>query len=531
MAGLCLQGGNNSDSPKEEALALAKKARRAEKAGHNAEAYVLYSEASALQQQNVTYQAKVAALQARAAAEGAKTPPAAPAPDAEHREIPEDKLFDSLTAREVAQARQLRGPAELKAKTGVQNFDFNGTARSLFDRVAQSFGLETIYDSDYPTAGNAIRFQVTDADYRTALHDLEAATSSFVVPLSPKLFMIAEDTPQKRSDLEQTIAVSIPVPQALTTAELTEIVNGVKQVTNVEKMAFDSVDDTVIFRDRVSRVLPAEALLQELFSLRSDVMIDVEFLEITDSDMVNYGFSLTNSFQVVFLGHILNNIVSFPAGANALYSFGGGKTLFGLTTAEAQALFNQTISSNRTLLRTQLRASQGQAATFHSGEKYPVITAQYAGTVPSTQQGQVYAPPVQFTYEDLGFSLKVTPHIHFMGEVTLTVDSSFQVLTGQSVNSVPVIGRRQLTSEVRLKDGEWVVVAGMMSPSSSRSVSGFRGLANIPLLGNLFRQVSTDKENENLLIAIRPRLLSLPPDQIVTHRLRVGTETRPFSPL
>src|SRR5580704_16462956 len=60
MAGLCLGATPSGDSPKEEAMALAKKARRAEKAGHNADAYLLYAEASALQRQNKGYRAKMA---------------------------------------------------------------------------------------------------------------------------------------------------------------------------------------------------------------------------------------------------------------------------------------------------------------------------------------------------------------------------------------------------------------------------------------------------------------------------------------
>lgn len=513
-------------------MALAKKARRAEKAGHNADAYLLYSEASALQRKNTKYQAKMATLQSLAAAEAQALPATVgtdtlPAP----KDLPDSDVFDSLSAREYSLARQLRSPAELNANPGVQDFNINGNARFLFNRVAQAFGLEAIFDGDYPPAGSSIRFQITGADYRTALHDLEAATGAFVVPLSPRLFMVAQDTVSKRNDLEQYIAISIPVPQVLTTQELTEIAQAVKQVTNIDKMAWDSTDGTIVLRDRVSRALPAQALLQQLFAMRSEVMIDIEFLEVSDSDISNYGFNVTNAFQAVYLGHILNNVVTFPAGATSLFSFGGGKTLIGLTVAQAQAMFNQTITSERTLLRTQLRASQGQAATFHSGEKYPVITAQYAGSVPAGQQSQVYTPPVSFTYEDLGFTLKITPHIHGMGEVTLAVDSTFEVLTGRSVNNLPIIGRRQITSQVRLRDGEWAVVAGLINPSDSKSVSGFWGLSSIPLLGNLFKQVSRDKENENLLIAIRPRLLSVPPDQILTPRLRVGTETRPFSPL
>jgi type II secretory pathway component GspD/PulD (secretin) len=115
--------------------------------------------------------------------------------------------------------------------------------------------------------------------------------------------------------------------------------------------------------------------------------------------------------------------------------------------------------------------------------------------------------------------------------VTLAIETTFELLSGSSVNNIPIIGRRQINTQVRLLDGEWAVVAGMMNPSTSKTVSGFWGLAQIPWLGNLFRMTTRDKENESVLIAIRPRLLSLPPDQVVTKALRVGTETRPFSQL
>jgi type II secretory pathway component GspD/PulD (secretin) len=115
--------------------------------------------------------------------------------------------------------------------------------------------------------------------------------------------------------------------------------------------------------------------------------------------------------------------------------------------------------------------------------------------------------------------------------VTLAVETSFELLTGQAVNGIPIIGRRQMNNQVRLLDGEWAVVAGLMGKTDSKNQTGFWGLSQIPLIGNLFKQTSKDKEEQHVLIAIRPLLLSLPPDQIVTPRLRVGSETRPFTPL
>lgn len=531
---------DQQDPPKEQAKALARKAAREAKVGHNAQAYVLYSEASALEPKNRSYRGHMESLQSRAALEARSAPAALPAspnpavPEAVAPEPPAEDAFDSMTAREFASARQLRGPPSLNALAGLRDFDLNGTARTLFDQVARSYGLDTIYDGDYPPAGMPIRFQVTGVDYREALHDLEAATNSFVTPLSFKLFMVAQDTPQKRTDLEQTMAISIPVPQAMTTQELTEIAQAVRQATNIEKLAWNTDNSEIVIRDRISRVRPAAALLRQLIGYRPQVMIELEYLEVTDSDLLNYGLTVTNTFSAIYLGQILNNVITYPSGISNLITFGSGKTLIGLTAASVQALFNQSISSGKQMFRTQLRASDGQAATFHSGEKYPVVTSTFSGgTTTGTATGgtSTLQTAPAYTFEDLGVVVKATPRIHGDGEVSLGVETDFEVLTGQSVNNIPVIGRRQVTAQVRLRDGEWTVISGMTATTNSRSTAGFLGLAEIPVLGNLFKQTSVDKENSEILIGIRPVLLSLPPDQIPTPALRVGTETRPLTPL
>jgi general secretion pathway protein D len=515
------------DSPKDEAKALARKAKRAQKAGHDSEAFLFYSQAAARLPGDKRYKALMESLRssgekdAQGGGLGANDLP----------DVPAVEIFDSLTARELAGERTLQGPTSLNAKPGLQDFDLSGNARSLFDQVAQRFGLVTVYDGDFATAGTQIRFRLSGVDYREALHDLEAATGAFVVPLTSRLLMVAQDTPQKRNDLEQTIQISVPIPQAVTTQELTEIGQAVKQATNVDKMAWNTAQSEIVIRDRVSRALPAQALLTQLFGSRSDIAIDLQFLEVDDSDIKNYGFNVTNSFQAIYMGQILNNVITVPSGIANLLTFGAGKTLIGISVAQAQAMFNQTISSTKTLFHMQLRAADGQAATFHSGEKYPIETSGFAGSVPTGTTGTVYAPPPAFTFEDLGVTLKITPHVHGMGEMTLAVETSYELLTGDSVNNIPVIGRRSLNSQVRLRNDEWAVIAGLINPTDSKSVSGFWGLAQIPFFGNLFKQTTTEKSNTNVLIAIRPHLLSVPPDQIVTHSLRVGTETRPYNPL
>jgi type II secretory pathway component GspD/PulD (secretin) len=419
----------------------------------------------------------------------------------------------------------------LAAKPGLQDFDLTGEPRALFDKIAENFGLQTVYDGDYPKTGTSMRFHVSRADYREAIHDLEAATGSFVIPLSGRLFMVAQDTPAKRNDLEKTMAIAIPVPPAMTTQELTEIAQILRQATNVEKIAWESTESRIVLRDRMSRVMPALALMNQLLSYRPEVMIDLQFLQVDMSDMVNYGFTVSNQFSAIYLGQILNNIISAPSGVTNLLTFGAGKTLIGITAAQVQAMFNETRSDSKSVYHAQLRSVSGQAATLHVGEKYPIITSGYVGTVPAGTTGTIYSPPPSFSFEDLGLEMKVTPLVNGLDHTTLTVETSFKVLTGDTVNNIPVIGNRGVKSQSTVRNGEWALIGTLVTSTKSKSASGFWGLAQIPLIGQLFKQTSTDKEESNVLIGIRTRLLSIPAGETVTKALRVGSDARPFTPL
>lgn len=510
-------------------MSLARRAKKAQKAGETAQAYIYYSEASALQPGNRGYKTHMELLQTRAATQSKPVLPQSSGESPALDVTPED-FFDSLTEKELAQARELREVPSLRATRGTQNIDLTGDARTLFDDVARRFGLDAVYDGDYPKTGQPIRFRVNGADYREAIHDLEAATGSFAIPLSSRLFMVAQDTPAKRNDLEQTVEVAVPVPQALTTQELTELAQVLRQTVNVEKIAWESSESRIVMKDRVSRVVPAVALLNQLLSFRPEVMVDLDFLQVDMSDMVSYGFTVGNNFSAVYLGSILNNVISAPSGVTNLLAFGGGKTLIGITAAQVQAMFNETLSTSRSIYSAQLRSVAGLPATLHVGEKYPVITGGYFG--PSTQQtGQVYAPPPSFTFLDLGLEMKITPYINGVDITSLSVETNFQVLTGDSVNGIPIVGNRGVKTQVTLRNGEWAVIGTLVNQTHSKAAAGFWGLARIPFLGELFRQTTTDKEETNVLIGIRTHLLSLPGSESVTHALRVGSDARPFTPL
>ncbi len=140
----------------------------------------------------------------------------------------------------------------------------------------------------------------------------------------------------------------------------------------------------------------------------------------------------------------------------------------------------------RSLSRVTLRTAQGNEATLHVGERYPILNASYApvynsSAISAVLGNQSYVPPVpSVSYEDLGLSLKAKPVIHGNNEVTLTLELQVRSLTGQSSNGVPVLSNTEYHGGIRLRDGEPAVVAGEISTNDQLSIAGIPGIGEIP---------------------------------------------------
>jgi type II secretory pathway component GspD/PulD (secretin) len=113
--------------------------------------------------------------------------------------------------------------------------------------------------------------------------------------------------------------------------------------------------------------------------------------------------------------------------------------------------------------------------------------------------------------------------------MSLDVDAAFTTLGASGGNGIPAIQQRSFQGKVRLQDGEWAVIAGLAETTDSVAKAGIAGLADIPILGHLFRVDNTDKIIDQTLIVLKPHLINLPPWEIPTPVMRVGTEGRPLS--
>jgi general secretion pathway protein D len=738
---------------------LAKEAAKAEKAGQIVQAYLLYAEAAAASPKNMLYWSHAQALRPLAELTSKQQLPILAEPF-DRRGPPESKNSGGLSQKDLEDLDRMKDVPRLKPVPGTKSFDLKGDAKTLFEQIAPQYGYTTIFDKDY-NAPATVRFVISDVDYISALHALEEATNSFIVPLSDRVMLVAQDTPQKRIELEANEAMAIPIPQRTSVPEAQELLQLIQQALEIRRIVLDPVKRLIFVRDRASKVQLASAILSQLSGGKAQVAVDIDFLQVGRSSSMSLGFNLPTSFPLVDFGKVLNSTPSIPAGFMKFLTFGAGKTFMGIGITDAQMFATSARTQASSLMKAELTSSDGQPASMHVGNKYPIVTGAYLGvgglqagsgttyavistasyadvstttisstgnmklvvngnsfpfTIPagansligveniinsigagigaetitrgttdrpysllivastlgitsvqlfddpdganisllkkpdqisaisvstypdttttkvsstgvlsltvgtnkfalsladttnnlnglrdainqsgasltaavlttgilpnpyflvvvandpntgeiqvfddpsgvnapllaptdelnqtstlgqrvstgtnSNNLGQAYAPPPTFNFEDLGLVLKVTPFVHNLDEVTLEVEAEFKVLGSGSYNGVPVISTRKFQGKVRLKTSEYAVVAGLVTESEARTLTGLAGLMNLPLVGPLFRQTTTSKDTSQVLIVIKPRVTSMPTSEFIPKAFWFGSETKPMT--
>jgi len=205
----------------------------------------------------------------------------------------------------------------------------------------------------------------------------------------------------------------------------------------------------------------------------------------------------------------LNSLLQTP-----FLTVGGGKTLYAIPIPGTTLHLSLDESNFQSLSDLTLRTAQNNAATMKLGTRYPILNASFAPVFNTSAissviaNGSYQAPFPSFTYEDLGITVKATPQVLGDNSVNLKLEMSIKTLTGQSINSVPVISNREYAATVSVLDGEPAVVAGLITDSEQKSLSGIPGIGRLPGLRAATSNRTKNVQADELLIVVTPRIIT-----------------------
>jgi type II secretory pathway component GspD/PulD (secretin) len=106
-----------------------------------------------------------------------------------------------------------------------------------------------------------------------------------------------------------------------------------------------------------------------------------------------------------------------------------------------------------------------------------------------------------------GVSLRIEPRVAADGTITLLVEPKVSDLSGTTGDDLPVITRRQVSTTVRAKDGETIVLGGLIQEAEYHSSQGLSILSNLPIFRNLFKRTNSSVTETEILVFLTPHIM------------------------
>jgi pilus assembly protein CpaC len=247
---------------------------------------------------------------------------------------------------------------------------------------------------------------------------------------------------------------------------------------------------------------------------RDQVMLKVTVAEVQRSIIKQLGIDLTANLNYGTAVVNFTNVNPFTAlgrplvGGNALTSGFGNSTIGGVQVPSVQATVRAMESAGvvRTLAEPNLTAISGESATFIAGGEFPIPTGVTCQTTAAGAVGQC-APSISF--KKFGISLNFTPVVLNEGRISLRVMTEVsEVSLDNSITvtgiTVPSIRTRRAETTLEIPSGGSMAMAGLIQEQTKQAINGLPGLAQLPVLGSLFRSRDYVNNQTELMVLVTP---------------------------
>jgi general secretion pathway protein D len=384
-------------------------------------------------------------------------------------------------------------PADVKLPDSLTFRD--APSRDVYTAIARIAGISVVFDPQL--RDQPVTTDLKNATLEDALNLVSASTRSFYRVTAPRTVTVIPDTPAKRREYEEEIIRTF----YLSNADLKETIDLLRIVVDARRIAPIVATNAITIKDTPERVAAAARVISAIDKARPEVIIDVELLEVDRTRLREYGLQIASpgspgvdgSADVNRDGFTLRDLRSLSHSDIFLTNLPG-----------LYYRLLKTDNNTRTLANPQLRTSEGMPAQARFGERVPVPVTTFA---PIATGGVNQQPITSFNYENIGVNIDITPRTHHDDEVSLALKVSVSSISGTGFGSLPTFGNREISTVIRLRDGETNMLAGLIRDDERRVLEGVPGLSDIPVIGRLFAFNRKETQETDIVLTLTPRII------------------------
>ncbi|MGB2632985.1 MAG: hypothetical protein WAM58_03530 [Candidatus Acidiferrum sp.] len=438
---------------------------------------------------------------------------------------------------ENGEATLASAPPELKPLSRAPlNLKMANDTKVVFDTIGKLAGINVIYDPDLQA--RRIPFEVSNATLEQALDIAALESKTFWKPITENTIMVIPDQTQKRRDYEEQVVRTFYLNNVAVAQDLTEITTGLRQLLDLKRISQVNAQNAIVVRDTPDKLELIDKIIKDIDKAKPEVIIQVEILQASTDNLKNLGIlppqnisATINPNNSTTSSSTTTTTTGTPNGIqlNQLTHLNQSDVV--LTIPSATANFLMTDSSTKIIQNPEIRALDGQQAKLNIGQRVPVATGSFQAGVGVGTTAVNPLVNTQFQYIDVGVNIDVTPHIHPNREVSMKLQVEVSsVASYATIGGIqqPVIAQNKTQQEIRLKEGEVSILAGLIQRTDTKTLNGWPWLANVPIMRYLFSADNTELQDSEVLIVLTPRIVRMPEWTKANLRaLYSGTETMP----
>lgn len=382
--------------------------------------------------------------------------------------------------------------------------------KEVFEGLSKAAGINFIFDKD--VRNDPVTIFIQDAPFEEALRLILSSNNLFSARVGPTTLLVSPNTRQKQDQYQDQMVRTF----YLSSAKAKDMVTLLKSMLDSKRMYANEQLNAVVLRDRPEKLQLAEKILLANDRRESEVVLDVEVLEVTRTKKQDYGVDFAKSARVGIIpqpGGTLTDTLLQTFSKSQLTDVGGANYLFQLPT-EVVLDFLKTVTDTKTLASPKIRVVNNQKAEINIGDKEPILLSttnvlpgNTTSAVPST------STVTSIEFRDTGVKLAVEPSIRLVNELSLKLKIEFVRLGDKVVlQAAPLIeqfrfGNRTTETTLNMKDGETIVIAGLIQEEDRKTKRTIPWLGDLPGLGPFFTSYDTQRVTTEVVVTITPKII------------------------